>query len=129
VRKLLGVSFAGTSSPEQAMFCGDVEVDGLNGDAWHQWFTPEGAVLLCPFEGTPVWQFQASPELDADGRLVEPSLESFQRLFDRHARMPGVKLRNATWLSTWRVNVRMVDRYRVGRVFLAGDAAHVHPIA
>ena len=32
-------------------------------------------------------------------------------------------------LSTYRVNVRMVERYRVGRVFLAGDAAHVHPPA
>jgi hypothetical protein len=40
-----------------------------------------------------------------------------------------VKLRNATWLSTWRFNVRMVDRYRVGRAFLAGDAAHVHSVA
>jgi 2-polyprenyl-6-methoxyphenol hydroxylase-like FAD-dependent oxidoreductase len=98
VRQLLGVAFAGTSAPEEAMFCGDVEVDGpLDRDAWHQWFTPEGGVLLCPFEGTPVWQFQARPELDANGRMGEPSLESFQRLFDRHARMPGVKLRNATW--------------------------------
>jgi hypothetical protein len=40
-----------------------------------------------------------------------------------------VRLRDLTWKSTWKVNVRMVDRYRVGRVFLAGDAAHVHPIA
>jgi hypothetical protein len=32
-------------------------------------------------------------------------------------------------LSSYRVNVRMVDRLRVGLVFLAGDAVHVHPIA
>jgi hypothetical protein len=44
-------------------------------------------------------------------------------------RIPGVRLRDLTWRSTYRVNVRMVDRLRVGRVFLAGDAAHVHPIA
>ncbi|GAA0688070.1 FAD-dependent oxidoreductase [Kitasatospora atroaurantiaca] len=129
VRKRLGVAFEGTSDPEQAMVCGDVEVSGLDRDVWHQWFGPEGAVLLCPFEGTDMWQFQAVPERDAEGRLVEPSLESFQRLFDRYAGLPGIRLSNATWLSTWRVNVRMADRYRVGRVFLAGDAAHVHPIA
>ena len=29
-------------------------------------------------------------------------------------------------MSLWRANVRMVDRYRSGRLFLAGDAAHVH---
>jgi FAD binding domain len=40
---------------------------------------------------------------------------------------PGVvHLHEATWLSSWRLNVRMVERYRVGRVFLAGDAAHIH---
>ncbi len=37
-----------------------------------------------------------------------------------------VHLHEATWLSSWRLNVRMVERYRVGRVFLAGDSAHIH---
>lgn len=129
IRKRLGIAFDGSSDPEQSMVCGDVEVEGLDRGLWHQWFGPEGAVLLCPFEGSERWQFQATPERDASGREVEPSLESFQRLFDRHAGMPGVRLHNATWLSTWRVNVRMAERFRVGRVLLAGDAAHVHPIA
>ncbi|MFJ4922104.1 FAD-dependent monooxygenase [Streptomyces sp. NPDC088725] len=57
------------------------------------------------------------------------SRESFQRLFDRHARRPGVQLASATLLSVYRVNSRMAKRYRVGRAFLAGDAAHVHPVA
>jgi hypothetical protein len=43
--------------------------------------------------------------------------------------MPGVRLSNPTWLSLWRPNIRMVDRYRTGRIFLAGDAAHVHSAA
>ena len=30
------------------------------------------------------------------------------------------------WLSGFRVHTRMASAYRVGRVFLAGDAAHVH---
>jgi hypothetical protein len=37
-----------------------------------------------------------------------------------------VRLRSVGWRSTWRLNVRMVADYRVGAVFLAGDAAHVH---
>ncbi|WP_433278878.1 FAD-dependent monooxygenase [Pseudonocardia xinjiangensis] len=129
VRKLLGVAFEGETAPEQAMVCGDVVVDGLVDEAWHQWFAEDGAILLSPFRGTDSWQLQASPERDAAGEVLPPSLESFQRLFDRYARLPGVRLRDLTWKSTWTVNVRMVDRYRVGRVFLAGDAAHVHPIA
>jgi 2-polyprenyl-6-methoxyphenol hydroxylase-like FAD-dependent oxidoreductase len=130
VRKLLGISFEGETAPEQVMVCGDVEIDGLDRDYWHQWFDEDGAVMLCPIPGTRSgWWFQAGPERNAEGGLVEPSRESFQRLFDRHARIPGIRLTEATLLSTYRVNVRMVDRYRTGRVFLAGDAAHVQPVA
>jgi 2-polyprenyl-6-methoxyphenol hydroxylase-like FAD-dependent oxidoreductase len=130
VRRLSGISFDGTSDPAQVMVCGDVDLDGPVRDRWHQWFDADGAVMLCPIPGsTRSWWFQAGPERDADGAVVEPSLESFQRLVDRHARIPGVVLSNAALLSTYRVNVRMADRYRVGRVLLAGDAAHVHPIA
>jgi hypothetical protein len=86
-------------------------------------------MMLCPLPGTNAFQVQASHELDCDGSPLEPTLERFQRTFDRVAGLPGVRLRNLTWRSTYRVNVRMVDRLRSGRVFLAGDAAHVHPIA
>ncbi|MET7487148.1 FAD-dependent monooxygenase [Streptomyces sp. NPDC005538] len=129
VRKAMGVRFDGTTEPAQSMVVGDVAAEGISRDFWHQWFTPDGGVMLCPMPGTDSFQFQAGPELDADGEPLPPSLESFQRIFDRHARVPGIKLTDPTWLSVWRVNVRMVDRMRVGRVLLAGDAAHVHPIA
>ncbi|MEV0740330.1 FAD-dependent monooxygenase [Streptomyces sp. NPDC050549] len=130
VRRAMGVRFDGTTEETQSMVVGDVEAEGIGRDVWHQWFTSDGGgVALCPMPGTDSFQFQASPELDADGEPLPPSLESFQRIFDRYARVPGVALTNPTWLSVWRVNVRMVDRMRVGRVLLAGDAAHVHPIA
>jgi hypothetical protein len=63
---------------------------------------------------------------DAEGRVPRASLELFQRLFRERASRPDVELRHPTWMSDFVSNVRMVDRYRVGRVFLAGDAAHVH---
>lgn len=131
VRKQLGISFEGYGGDgEQAMVVGDVRAPGLSREYWHQWFTSDGgAMMLCPIPDTVSFQLQASPETDAEGRALPPSLEGFQRLFDRHARMAGIRLTDATWLSTWRVNVRMATRMREGRVFLAGDAAHVHPIA
>ncbi|MFB6810091.1 FAD-dependent monooxygenase [Streptomyces sp. NPDC056387] len=129
-RRLLGIPFEGSGEEEPAMVVGDVRAPGLSRDFWHQWFTSEGGgILLCPMPGTDTFQLQASPETDEHGELLPPSLESFQRLFDRHARMPGIRLADATWLSAWRVNVRMAARIREGRAFLAGDAAHVHPIA
>ncbi|MFE6188172.1 FAD-dependent monooxygenase [Streptomyces sp. NPDC056465] len=132
VRKLLGVPFEGGTAEDQVMVCGDVEIDPgvLDRGLWHQWFDEDGAVMLCPVPGTPTgWWFQASPERDADGRPLAPSADGFRRLFARHTRLPAARLTGATLLSTYRVNVRMVDRYRVGRVLLAGDAAHVHAIA
>lgn len=129
IRKALGVSFEGSTPETQLMVIGDVEADGLSRDCWHQWFADNGAIMLCPLPGTNQFQLQASPELDAEGQPLPPTLERFQQTFDRVAGLPGVRLANPTWISTYRVNVRMVDRMRVGRVFLAGDAAHVHPIA
>lgn len=129
LRKALGVPFEGESDDEECMVIGDVEADGLDRAYWHQWLDEDGAIMLWPIPGTRSWQLQGTPERDAGGRLVEPSLETFQRLFDRHARMPGVRLANPTWISTYRIHVRMAERFRVGRAFLAGDAAHVQPIA
>lgn len=129
-RKLLGISFEGTTEKTETMVLGDVTAPALSRDVWHQWFTSDGgAMMLCPIPGTPLFQLQASPEQNADGEPVAPSLEGFQRLFDRHARMAGIRLTGATWLSAWRVNVRMAARMREGRAFLAGDAAHVHSVA
>ena len=130
VRKAMGVRFDGTTDETQSMVVGDVGAEGISRDVWHQWFASDGSgVMLCPMPGTDSFQFQAGPELDASGDPLPPSLESFQRIFDRYAQVPGITLTDPTWLSLWRVNVRMVDRMRVGRVLLAGDAAHIHPIA
>ncbi|KNB51091.1 FAD-dependent monooxygenase [Streptomyces caatingaensis] len=129
VRRALGVAFPGETREDQAGWVADVEADGLDRDYWHQWFDEDGVLLLWPIPGTRAWQLQSSVERDADGRVLPPSLDGFQRLFDRHARVPGVRLANPTWLSLYRVNSRMAERFRAGRAFLAGDAAHVHPVA
>jgi len=61
----------------------------------------------------------AAPDLSVDGI----------RRFVKKATGGRVHVRRAGWISLYRPQVRMVDRYRVGRVLLAGDAAHVHPPA
>jgi 2-polyprenyl-6-methoxyphenol hydroxylase-like FAD-dependent oxidoreductase len=129
VRKALGLSLRGQTPDIQLMAVGDLEVDGLGRDAWHQWFTRDGAIMLCPLPGTDAFQVQASHELDQDGSPLEPTLERFRQTFERIAGVPGVRLHSLAWHSSDRVNVRMVDQLQAGRVFLAGDAAHVHPIA
>lgn len=51
--------------------------------------------------------------------------DAFQKMID--ARAPGrITLTGTEWTSAFRINERQVENYRSGRVFLAGDAAHVH---
>jgi 2-polyprenyl-6-methoxyphenol hydroxylase-like FAD-dependent oxidoreductase len=126
VRKLLGVPFEGvTGDQTHGMLLGDVEVRGLDRATAHMWIN-NGFYALTPFRTVPQWQVQI---VTGDALLPEPSVEVFQRLFDEMVGQPGVELSNPTWLSTYRVNIRMVRKFRVGNVFLAGDAAHVHPPA
>ncbi|MBN3850116.1 NAD(P)-binding protein [Paraburkholderia sp. Ac-20342] len=54
-----------------------------------------------------------------------PSLEQCKTLIARRVR-ERVDVSDLAWSSYFHVNSRMVDRLRVGRIFLAGDAAHVH---
>ncbi|MEU3052640.1 FAD-dependent monooxygenase [Streptomyces griseus] len=132
VRKLLGIGFDGTTDEDQVMVCGDVDLaeGALDRTRWHQWFDEDGAVMLCPIPGTRTgWWFQAGPERDGRGRPLAPTADGFRRLLAHHTALSGEDLTRAELLSTYRVNVRMADRFRAGRVFLAGDAAHVHAIA
>ena len=131
LRKLLGIRFEGETRAAELSYVGDVTVEGLSPDAWHMWLHPQlgVSIALCPLPGTSTWQVQAAARADAQGHVAEPTLEMLQWIFAEQAQMPAVQLRQATWLSTYRVNVRLAERFRVERVFLAGDAAHVHSIA
>jgi 2-polyprenyl-6-methoxyphenol hydroxylase-like FAD-dependent oxidoreductase len=124
VRKALGVGFEGETWKSERMLVGDVKVDSLDREHWHSWPKhKDGWVALCPLPSTNSFQFQA--QIAPDER-DEPTLQRFQEIIDERTGQSGIRLHDATWLSLYRANVRMVDRYRVGRVFLAGDAAHVH---
>ncbi|RZK81435.1 MAG: 3-(3-hydroxyphenyl)propionate hydroxylase, partial [Methylobacterium sp.] len=123
VRKAAGVPFVGETFEQIRMWVGDLTLDGLDRDHWHLWRSPDGFLALCPLPGTDQFQFQAQipPE---EGR--EPSIEAFADLIGQQAGRTDIRLLAAGWLSSWRANVRMVERLRTGRVLLAGDAAHVH---
>ena len=60
---------------------------------------------------------------EAAGPNVTPE-QGFMRLVDKH--FDGVTLGDVVWHSKWQSFVRLAHTYRQGRVFLAGDSAHIH---
>ncbi len=56
---------------------------------------------------------------------ANPTLDEVQAIVDRRG-PGGLRLSDPIWLSGFRINERKVKEYRSGRVFVAGDAAHVH---
>lgn len=123
VREQAGIAFEGETRGEVRMIVADVEVDGLDRDAWHAWQHEEGLVSLCPLPSTNVFQYQAGI---APGQDPELSLANMQSILDRRSGRTDIRLHEPEWSSLWRANIRLVDRYREGQVFLAGDAAHIH---
>jgi 2-polyprenyl-6-methoxyphenol hydroxylase-like FAD-dependent oxidoreductase len=104
----------------------DVTLTGLGRDAWHRFNdgSREDLVLLCPTAGTDLFQLQAPIPLDGD---VDLSAEGLSALVAARTHRNDILISSVSSASAYNMNERLADHYRVGRVFLAGDAAHVHP--
>lgn len=116
LRSLLGVEMFGTSLDSKTMVVADLEIEDLDREFWHVWpLNRTGPALLCPLPVSNLFQLASS------SRIAEAGLEAGVR------RTTGQRVTRVAWQSEYRHQTRMVDRYRVGRAFLAGDAAHIHP--
>ena len=141
VRHALGIAFEGEALPRMFML-GDVHVD---------WDLPRGMALraLRLVEGAPPDMFIAIPLPEAGRYRVSmlapnepgpgagsdhgiqsevhgPDLAEIQAVAENL--VPGnPRLSDLRWSSMFRISMRLAARYRQGRAFLAGDAAHIHP--
>jgi hypothetical protein len=84
----------------------------------------ERQVGICPLAGTPLFQIQAPGPLEGD---VDLSAAGLQAMLDERCGHSDLRVGQVSWASAYRMNARLAERYRDGRVFLAGDAAHTHP--
>ncbi|MGA8442356.1 MAG: FAD-dependent monooxygenase [Candidatus Sulfotelmatobacter sp.] len=115
VRKALGLALRGETLDSEAAFVADVKIEGLDHTDWRVWpFAKGGSIGLCPLPEPSLFQMM-SRRSPAEGIEV-----AIQRVSRCH-------VTQIVWSSMYRPAVRMVERLRVGRVFLAGDAAHLHP--
>jgi 2-polyprenyl-6-methoxyphenol hydroxylase-like FAD-dependent oxidoreductase len=130
VRRTLGVPFRGPrGGVQETIVLADVLLDrDLPADRIHTWFNGDGALLAFPFPEPHRWRVTAalSPQEEAIGGFTDESLDRFTALYRRRTGDDRTRLTDMVGFSVYRVNQRVVDHFRRGRVLLAGDAAHVH---
>jgi 2-polyprenyl-6-methoxyphenol hydroxylase-like FAD-dependent oxidoreductase len=125
VRHALDIPFPGKTLGIRALVA-DVRLDGLDRTAWHrfQFGTDASMVMVCPLAGTDLFQIQGPVPIDGE---VDVSPGALTALVAERTGRADIVVRDVSWASVYSMNARLADRYRVGRTFLAGDAAHIHP--
>ncbi|MGY5128367.1 rifampin monooxygenase [Streptomyces nigrescens] len=128
VRKLLGVGFPGEPAKVETLL-GQMEV------------TEDPATIAAVVKEVNKTQLRfgvTTPDEDgvcriivpADGvaedRAAEPTLDEFKQQLRAFAGT-DFGVHSPRWLSRFGDATRQAERYRAGRVLLAGDAAHIHP--
>ena len=123
VRKLLHLSFEGSAYQEQFGLA-DIDIaSGIAEDEVTTFFHEDGALVFFPMRNGRFRTLANVEEATISGDA--PTREFMQELLDK--RGPGnVKILKTHWLAWFRIHRRSVSEYRVGRTFVAGDAAHIH---
>jgi 2-polyprenyl-6-methoxyphenol hydroxylase-like FAD-dependent oxidoreductase len=140
VRKALGLDFSGGKYAMTFML-GDVELDWNlpRGRFYRFQHTVDGemrnGMVAVPIRGSsgryrlsfgaPEAMSDIHEGLDPEAG-VQPTLAQLVQVVTPML-PPGVQLSHLRWSSVYRISYRIVPRYSVGRVFLAGNAAHIHP--
>jgi 2-polyprenyl-6-methoxyphenol hydroxylase-like FAD-dependent oxidoreductase len=121
----LGVAFEG-STLDSDWWLADIHVTGLEPqDMLHIFWHRDGILAFFPI--TP-GRWRVIGDLGAvtsSDHHADPTLEEIQAMI-AHRGTTGIKVADPIWLSAFRINERKVKDYSRGRIFLSGDAAHIH---
>ncbi|MDG2013506.1 MAG: FAD-dependent monooxygenase, partial [Pirellulaceae bacterium] len=125
VRHTLGLDFPGQQESHR-WWLADVSAKGNMPDSemvvcWSR----SGILVLFRFTESKWRLIAEKPRTDPDTLHRDPTLADMQTLMKERG-IGNIELYDPLWLSEFRINERKVDQYQVDRVFLAGDAAHIH---
>jgi 2-polyprenyl-6-methoxyphenol hydroxylase-like FAD-dependent oxidoreductase len=137
VRHQLGLGFKGSTFP-RLFYVADVELTldvpdaeiNNDGSTLIAALGENAYVLMAPMKGDNHWRFTGNiPDFDRhnhDGSVGEDT--PFEVIAERAQRQVArpVTITKLNWFSKYQVHTRHVEKFGVGRVFVAGDAAHVH---
>lgn len=123
VRPTTGVHYLSEAVDARPMITADLVVNGLERTHLHMWDKPKGGSLwMCPLARSDAFQLYALFNEDEP----DTSREALQKLIRERTGRPELTVGEIEWASIFEPHVGMADHFRVGSVFLVGDAAHVH---
>jgi 2-polyprenyl-6-methoxyphenol hydroxylase-like FAD-dependent oxidoreductase len=128
VREALGISFTGGATGE-TYYLGDIRLESkMSFQDSAMWLGPAGPLMLMRLPGGDgLWRvFADMSDRSRREELREPGITELQRLVDERG-TGSTRITEVEWTSIFRTRVCLADEYRRGRVFLAGDAAHIFP--
>ena len=125
VRRLAGIRFEGSSYP-QTFVLADVDADGIETGAAHVFLSDQGMLFFFPLGKPAPWRLLAMrPPADRTPPEAPVVLDEVQAIASTYTG-DTVRIHDPVWMTNFRLHHRAAACYRAGRVFLAGDAAHIH---
>ncbi|KAF8638953.1 hypothetical protein AX16_010427 [Volvariella volvacea WC 439] len=127
VRKMLGLSFLGETRNIENLVVGDICVRGLSSSYWHMWGDAHTTLIsLRPTETPGLFNFMVAGR-NINHRQLSSDQNALLRCFiENTGGRPDLSFGPIPWMSHYTPNIRMVDKFGYGRVYIAGDAGHVH---
>ncbi|MBZ9739644.1 MULTISPECIES: FAD-dependent monooxygenase [unclassified Mesorhizobium] len=119
----LGLGFTGRTL-QQNFVLADLDVDwALSDDEFHIFTSPEGLMAIFPMRhGHRLIAEVPAPSRDS---ASDPTLAQLRELAGQRV-ATAISVANVRWSSFFRLNSRLATRLQTGRIFLAGDSAHIH---
>lgn len=121
VREVLGIGFPGGDS-DQLFYVTDAVVPGIDHRTIYFSFKDEGVALMMPVRSTGTQRLMgfAPPEARSKADV------GFEDVRIHVESLLGITVGEVNWFSTYRVHHRVAESFRHGRIFIAGDAGHIH---